>query len=367
MGAWQSTMENLVITPSFWDKRKVLLTGHTGFKGSWLSLWLKQLGAEVTGYALDPPTDPAIYYAASVDQSLDKSIHADIRDSITFTRTMQAAEPEIVIHMAAQPLVRDSYTDPVATYSSNVMGTVNMLEAVRSTPSVIAVLNITTDKCYDNNEWVWGYRENEPMGGHDPYSSSKACAELVSSAYRSSFLQDAGIALATARAGNVIGGGDWAKDRIVPDAMRAFIDKKSLLVRNSKATRPWQHVLEPLSGYLMLCQQLVARPDEYAEAWNFGPDDEDAQPVSSLVDIMVRDWGGSAQWQLDGGVHPHEAHYLKLDCSKAKSLLKWEPIWDLERALGETVQWYRAWHDGGDMHDFTLKQIENYQQEHMAR
>ena len=356
-----------MIDPLFWKDRKVFITGHTGFKGSWLSLWLKQLGAIVTGYALEAPTDPAIFNVASANQALCLSIHGDICDAGAFTKAMQDAKPEIVIHMAAQSLVRDSYTDPVRTYSTNVMGTVNMLEAVRNTSSVRAILNITTDKCYENNEWVWGYRENEPMGGHDPYSNSKGCAELVSAAYRKSFLQEAGIALATARAGNVIGGGDWAKDRIVPDAMSAFIDNKPLLVRNPLATRPWQHVLEPLSGYLLLCQKLIEKPQEYDQGWNFGPDDEDAQPVSRLADIMTKKWGEDAQWDLDEGFHPHEARDLKLDCSKAKTLLKWNPIWGLEQALNETVQWYKAWHNNEDMHTFTLKQIENYQLEHLSK
>lgn len=357
----------MVIDPSFWKGRRVFITGQTGFKGGWLSLWLKQLGAEVTGYALEPPTDPAIFHVATVAPALAQSIHGDIRDAVTFTNTMQEAEPEIVIHLAAQSLVRDSFSDPVGTYSTNVMGTVNMLEAVRNTPSVKAVLNITSDKCYENNERPWAYRENDPMGGHDPYSNSKGCAELVSAAYRRSFLQEAGVALATARAGNVIGGGDWAKDRIVPDAMRAFMENETLLVRNPMAIRPWQHVLEPLSGYLILCQQLINNPGDFSEGWNFGPDDEDAQPVSTLADIMARSWGDKAQWQLDSGAHPHEAQYLKLDCSKAKSILKWKPVWRLERALDETVQWYKAWHNQADMHKVTLRQIEVYQQEHMAR
>lgn len=356
-----------MIDISFWQNRKVFITGHTGFKGSWLSLWLQQLGAQVTGYSLEPPTTPSIFESAKVGAVIEKSITGNIRDAELFTSSMQQAKPEIIIHMAAQSLVRDSYTDPVDTYATNVMGTVNMLEAVRNTPSVKAVLNITTDKCYENKEWVWGYRENEPMGGHDPYSSSKACAELISSAYRNSFLDNAGIALATARAGNVIGGGDWAKDRIVPDAMRAFMDNESLLIRNPVATRPWQHVLEPLSGYLLLCQKLIEQPENFSEGWNFGPDDEGAQPVSILADTMVRCWGNDAQWIVDSNEHPHEARYLKLDCSKAKNLLKWKPIWCLERALDQTVQWYKAWHQNKDMYEFTMNQIKFYQEEHLVK
>ena len=352
-----------MIDPTFWKGRKVFITGNTGFKGSWISLWLGQLGAKVTGYALEAPTNPSIFQITEVDKALVDSIHGDMRDAAALTSAMREAEPEVVIHMAAQSLVRDSYTDPVGTYSTNVMGTVNLLEAVRKTPSVNAVLNITSDKCYENKEWIWGYRENEAMGGYDPYSSSKGCAELVTSAYRRSFLQDAGIALATARAGNVIGGGDWAKDRIVPDAISAFIENRPLIIRNPMATRPWQHVLEPLSGYLTLCQQLINHPEEYAEGWNFGPNDEDVQPVSSLADTMVKLWGDNAQWQLDDGAHPHEARYLKLDCTRAKTQLKWKPIWGLDHALDETVRWYKSWHNQDDMYGLTVRQIESYQQE----
>jgi len=355
-----------VIDSAFWKGRKVFITGHTGFKGSWLTLWLNQIGAEVVGYALEPPTDPSIFHEARVSRALSEHVNADICDTDTFKVAMQSAAPEIVIHMAAQSLVRDSYTDPVRTYATNVMGTVNLFEAVRQTSSVKAVLNITTDKCYENKEWVWGYRENEPMGGYDPYSSSKGCAELVSSAYRQSFLHDESVALATARAGNVIGGGDWANDRILPDAIRAFINGKLLMVRNPMAIRPWQHVLEPLSGYLMLCQQLIQQPKAFSQAWNFGPNDEDAKPVSFIADTMVRQWGQGVQWHLDKGAHPHEAHYLKLDCSKAKSELCWQPLWGLESALDATVRWYKAWHNNEDMHEFTLQQIQAYQRDSFA-
>lgn len=360
-------MESMVTEPSFWKDRKVFLTGHTGFKGSWLSLLLQQMGAKVTGYALEPPTQPAMFTEAKVEPALEQHILGDIRDLDKLTQAIERTQPTVVIHMAAQPLVRDSYSDPVGTYASNVMGTVHLLEAVRQTSSVKAVLNITTDKCYENNEWIWGYRENEPMGGRDPYSSSKGCAELVSAAYRQSFLQASGIALATARAGNVIGGGDWAKDRIVPDAMRAFIAKQPLQVRNPGAVRPWQHVLEPLVGYLQLCQQLVNAPEQFAEGWNFGPGEEDAQPVSYLADIMVNSWGEDAQWQQQGNIkQPHEAQYLKLDCSKAKTRLHWRPQWQLEQALQQSVAWYRAWYQGLDMKQFTLNQIADYQQNFQA-
>lgn len=356
-----------MIDPSFWKGRKVFLTGHTGFKGSWLTLWLHQMGAKVIGYALEPPTQPAIFTEARVESALERHIQGDILDLGKLSQAIQQAQPTIVIHMAAQSLVRDSYSDPVGTYASNVMGTVHLLEAVRHAPGVKAVLNITTDKCYENKEWIWGYRENEPMGGHDPYSSSKGCAELVSASYRHSFLQESGIALATARAGNVIGGGDWAKDRIVPDAMRAFIAEQPLQVRNPAAVRPWQHVLEPLSGYLQLCQQLLNKPEHFSEGWNFGPGEEDAKPVSHLADIMVKSWGEGAQWQQEGNKkQPHEAQYLKLDCTKAKTGLQWSPQWQLEQALQESVAWYKAWHQGMDMNQFTLKQMTDYQQKYQA-
>ncbi|MDF1644111.1 MAG: CDP-glucose 4,6-dehydratase [Pseudomonadales bacterium] len=356
-----------MIDPNFWLGRKIFLTGHTGFKGSWLSLWLNKLGADVTGYALAPATEQSIYNSAAVEQSLNHSVCADIRDLATLTKSMQEIEPEIVIHMAAQSLVRESYANPVETYGTNVMGTVNLFEAVRNTPSVRAVLNITTDKCYENIEKAEGYQENEPMGGHDPYSSSKGCAELISSAYRRSFFQQAGIALATARAGNVIGGGDWAADRIVPDAMRAFMDNKPLLIRNPMAVRPWQHVLEPLAGYLLLCQQLINQPHSFEESWNFGPTNEDTQDVSALANIMVKAWGDNARWQQDATEHPHEALVLKLDCSKAETSLNWAPVWNLKSALEKTVLWYKVWHKHGDTHQVTLDQIEAYQQEHISR
>lgn len=349
-----------MIDPTFWKNRKVLLTGHTGFKGSWLSLWLNQLGAIVTGYALEPPTDPAIFEIVNAEEALRLSVIGDIRDASAFTNAMQEAEPDVVIHLAAQSLVRNSYKDPVETYSTNVMGTVNMLEAVRNTPSVKAVLNVTTDKCYENNEWVWGYRENDPMGGHDPYSNSKGCAELVSASYRNSFLMDSGIGLATARAGNVIGGGDWAQDRIIPDAVRAFINNEPLMIRSPLATRPWQHVMEPLSGYLLICQKLFENPSQFAESWNLGPNDKDVQPVSVLADYLVNAWEQGARWQLDKQVQYHEAHDLKLDCSKAKILLNWQPIWGLEQTLSETVKWYKSWHEKADMNYVTLQQIDSF-------
>jgi CDP-glucose 4,6-dehydratase len=353
------------MNPTFWRGKKVFVTGHTGFKGSWLSLWLQQLGAEVTGYALQPSTNPNLFEIAQVAQGMT-SIIGDIRDGPMVANAMRQAAPDIVIHMAAQPLVRRSYADPVETYSTNVMGTVHLLEAVRQTPSVSAVVNVTTDKCYENKEWVWGYRENEPMGGFDPYSSSKGCAELITAAYRNSFFNalkhsEHKVALATARAGNVIGGGDWAEDRLIPDILRAIQNGQNVHIRNPHATRPWQHVLEPLSGYLALAERLSgAIGKEYAESWNFGPRDEDARPVQWIVEKLVSTWGNGAGWQLVGGVHPHEASYLKLDISKANARLDWVPKWPLHTALEHILAWHKAYLLGADMRNLTLKQISIY-------
>ena len=353
------------MTPSFWRGKRVFVTGHTGFKGSWLSLWLQQLGAQVTGYALQPPTHPSLFEVAQVAQGMI-SIIGDIRDGAMLTNAMRQAAPDIVIHMAAQPLVRRSYVDPVETYSTNVMGTIHLLEAVRQTPSVRAVVNVTTDKCYENKEWAWGYRENEPMGGFDPYSSSKGCAELVTAAYRNSFFNSAKhsehqVALATARAGNVIGGGDWAEDRLIPDILRAIQAGQPVNIRNPHATRPWQHVLESLSGYLALAEKLSSEAgQQYAESWNFGPRDEDARPVQWIVEQLTQQWGDGAAWHLDGGTHPHEAHYLKLDCSKARALLGWSPRWHLSQALQAIIAWHKAHHRSQDMRALCLQQINDY-------
>ena len=349
-----------MIDPLFWKDRKVFITGHTGFKGGWLSHWLKNLGAHVSGYALPPNVDQSFYTQTSVKHSLLCNTFSDIRHLENFKKSMQEAQPSIVIHLAAQPLVIDSYSNPIDTYSTNIMGVVNMFEAVRSCSSVKAVLNITTDKCYENKEQLEGYQETDPMGGHDPYSASKGCSELVTASYRKSFFNDSGVAIASARAGNVIGGGDWAKNRIIPDAMNAFANSEKLLIRNPNSIRPWQHVLEPLFGYLMLCQQLINNPKAFSGAWNFGPNQESTQPVSVLADIIVDSWGGNAEWRHDNGEHPHEANYLKLDCSKAKNILKWKPIWTLDQALVETVKWYKAFYNNENMSIFTLKQIEKY-------
>ncbi|MDI1246510.1 MAG: CDP-glucose 4,6-dehydratase [Rhodoferax sp.] len=348
------------MNPSFWRGKRVFLTGHTGFKGSWLSLWLHSLGAELHGLALVPPTNPNLFTEARVAQGMASSTIGDIRDLATVQQAMQACQPDIVIHMAAQPLVRLSYAEPVETYATNVMGTVHVLEAARHSPGVKAIVVVTTDKCYENKEWVWGYRENEPMGGHDPYSNSKGCTELVTRAYRSSFLQNHGIAVATARAGNVIGGGDWAADRLVPDILRAFEQNRPVVIRNPHATRPWQHVLEPLSGYLSLAEQLYTQGQAFAEGWNFGPKDDDARPVQWIVEHMVKIWGNGASWQQDGGSHPHEANYLKLDISKAKARLGWQPRWPLTCALEHISSWHQAWLAHTDMQQLCLSQIQHY-------
>lgn len=356
---------------SFFYGKKVFLTGHTGFKGSWLTLWLLKLGAEVHGYALEPPTEPSLFNLLGFNSPTPQlfSTIADIRDGATLSAAMQRIQPAIVIHMAAQPLVRDSYSIPVDTYAINVMGTVNLLEAVRHCPSVKAVVNVTTDKCYENKEWVWGYRENEPMGGFDPYSSSKGCSELVTAAYRNSFfstfnssstLQHRGAAVATARAGNVIGGGDWATDRLVPDIIRALLAKEPVRIRNPHAIRPWQHVLEPLSGYLSLAQHLYEQGAEFAEGWNFGPADEDAKPVEWIVQRLCEQWGGSANYKIDTGDHPHEAHYLKLDCSKARIRLGWQPRWNLETSLNAIVNWTKCYCKHTSIRDICIQQINQY-------
>jgi CDP-glucose 4,6-dehydratase len=339
----------------FWRGRRVLVTGHTGFKGGWLCLWLKALGADVTGYALAPATNPSLFEVARVGEGL-RSVIADIRDLPILKKTFAAAQPEIVIHMAAQPLVRASYANPVETYATNVLGTVNVLEAARTAPSVKAIVNVTSDKCYENREWVWGYRENESMGGHDPYSSSKGCAELVTSAYRRSF----GLPLASARAGNVIGGGDWSADRLVPDILKSLAADQPVEIRNPNAIRPWQHVLEPLRGYLMLAARVHGHSSEFAEGWNFGPRDEDCRPVSEIVATLVDAWGGKAAWGAQPGEHPHEAGYLKLDSSKARTRLGWSPRTSLAEGLAMTVAWHRAWLAGEDMNSLTLRQIEHH-------
>ena len=347
-----------MIDREFWQGKRVFLTGHTGFKGSWLSLWLASLGAEVKGYALNPPTQPSLFDEAKVGKVIDSQI-GDIRDQDTLYESMLEFNPDILIHMAAQPLVRYSYDAPIETYEVNVIGTAKVLEVARSCSDLKAIVNITTDKCYENDERSQGYKEDDPMGGHDPYSSSKGCAELVASAYRRSFLQEQGIGLASVRAGNVIGGGDWADDRLIPDILRSFEKSESVVIRNPKATRPWQHVLEPLSGYLILAEKLYKNQKEYAEGWNFGPNEQDVKPVEWILDKMRDKWPG-ANWKLDKNSNPYEANFLQLDISKAKSKLGWEPVWKLSHTLGKIVEWHKAWINKEDMRLICLKEIQEY-------
>jgi len=348
-----------MVDTTFWCGRRVLVTGHTGFKGSWLSLWLQSMQAEVFGLALPPPKNPSLFYQARVGEGMT-SVIGDIRDLDKVSAAMRRAQPEMVFHLAAQPLVRESYLNPVETYATNVMGTVHVLEAARQVGTVKAIVNVTTDKCYENRELLWGYREDEPLGGYDPYSSSKGCSELVTSAYRRSFMAEAGIALASARAGNVIGGGDWAQDRLIPDILTAFEKGAVVNIRNPHAIRPWQHVLEPLSGYLVLGQRLLQDGQPFAEAWNFGPAEEDARPVHWIADYLTNAWGDGAGWVQDEGVNPHEAHYLKLDSSKARARLGWRPRWSLPEALDKIVSWHRACRAEADLAAVCLHQINQY-------
>jgi CDP-glucose 4,6-dehydratase len=345
------------VDESFWRDRRVLVTGHTGFKGAWLSLWLQDMGAAVYGYSDRVPTDPSLYELARVAAGMRDERRADVRDAVAVADAIGAWTPEVVIHMAAQPLVRYSFVQPRETFDVNVMGTVNVLDAVRDVPGVHAVIVVTSDKCYENRGWEWGYREDEAMGGHDPYSSSKGAAELVVSAYRRSFFSDpAGPRVASARAGNVIGGGDWASERLMTDLVRAALTGETLLIRNPAAVRPWQHVLSPLSGYLTLAHALW-NSEAFADGWNFGPDEEDARPVSWIVERMRERWSGKPEWEADGGPHPHEAAYLKLDSSRARLRLGWRPLVPLETALHSIVDWYEAMSAGADMRDTTLTQL----------
>ncbi len=348
----------------FYRHKKVLVTGHTGFKGSWLCLLLYKLGADVYGYALEPPTQPSLFNEAKIAE-LVTSYRGDICDYSNLLKVMQEVQPEIVIHMAAQSLVRKSYKEPIETYNINVMGTVHLLEACRYVKSVKAVVNVTTDKCYENKEWHWGYRENEPMGGYDPYSNSKGCSELVTSSYRHSFFNPSnyakhGVAIATARAGNVIGGGDWAEDRLIPDFIRAISQVKEVKIRSPFAIRPWQYVLEPLSGYLLLAAKLFTNGMQYAEAWNFGPEDCDAKNVEWIIDALCKRWGKGASYSIDSNPQSHEANYLKLDCSKARAELGWMPKWDIQTTLNSIVEWSKAFLDGENMRRITENQINSY-------
>ena len=344
------------MTQGFWAGRRVFVTGHTGFKGGWLTLRLLDAGAEVHGFALAPPTKPNLFTVARLEEDLSGHTNADVRDLDSLRLALRQASPSVVFHLAAQPLVKESHRDPVSTYGINVMGTVNLLEAVRATPGIEAVVVVTTDKCYENKEWPWGYRESEQLGGRDPYSSSKACSELVTAAYRDSFLSQAGVLVATARAGNVIGGGDWAADRLLPDFFRSSEAGVPLEVRYPGATRPWQHVLEPIGGYMRLAEQLVLVGASLAKAWNFGPADDDGRPVSWLLDrLSLR--CPDASWTRAPEGHAHEAGYLKLDSSSARNELGWRPRWNLETALDKTVEWQAAWRSGDDMREMSLRQI----------
>jgi CDP-glucose 4,6-dehydratase len=354
----ESTLRN------FYKGKRVFMTGHTGFKGSWLSIILNWLGAEVHGYSLEPPTNPSLFDIAHLDRIVGSTI-GDVRDYELLVSSLAGFRPEIVIHMAAQPLVRESYRNPRETYEVNVMGTVNLFEASRSVSSIKAILNVTTDKCYENKEWLWGYRENETLGGFDPYSNSKACSELVTASFRNSFFNPNdynvhGIAIGSARAGNVIGGGDWAADRLIPDFIRAISEGKQVDIRNPYAVRPWQHVMEPLTGYLQLSMKLFKEGPAYAEGWNFGPDNDDARNVEWIVQKICALWGDNASYSIDNGQHPHEAGYLRLDCSKAKSRLGWFPRLRTDTSLELIVDWYKSYSRGMDMHKITLDQIEKF-------
>ncbi len=354
----------MVISPGFWRGKRVLVTGHTGFKGGWLALWLQSMGAEVSGYSLPPPTQPSFCVVTGLEDSI-ASVRGDVRNPADLKSMFTQSSPEIVFHLAAQSLVRPSYMDPVDTYSTNVMGTVNVLEAIRNCPDVRSVVIVTSDKCYENREWDRGYREGDAMGGYDPYSNSKGCAELVTSAFRNSFFNPDAyskhhVSLASGRAGNVIGGGDWAADRLLPDIIRAIVADQPVKIRNPGAIRPWQHVLEPLSGYLGLAQRLYEEGPRFTSGWNFGPADDDTSPVESIVSRITGLWGDGARWELDGGSHPHEARFLKLDCSKARSELGWQPRIRLDTALAWTVEWYKQWRAGKDMRTLSLNQISTY-------
>lgn len=350
----------MAVTPEFWRGRRVLLTGHTGFKGGWLALWLQHMGAQVQGYALPAPRGDSLWQAARLDQLIAGEL-ADIRDPQRLAAALHAQQPELILHLAAQPLVRESYRAPVDTWSTNVTGTLNLLEAVRQCDSVRAVVVVTTDKCYDNREWVWPYREQDPLGGHDPYSSSKAAVELLCASWRASYLKAQGVALATARAGNVIGGGDWSPERLLPDVLRQWQQQQPVTLRYPGATRPWQHVLEPLHGYLLLAQALLQHREGADSAWNFGPDAADVASVGTVVEQLAQLWPGEARWQLEAAAQPHEAGLLALDSAKARHLLAWKPTWSLSQALAQTVRWHQAWQAGEDMQRHTLTQIEDFQ------
>ena len=343
---------------NFYRGKRIFITGHTGFKGSWLSFWLSQWGAEVTGYALPSPTEPNLFTLAGIANRIH-SVIGDIRDLHALQKAFDESRPEIVIHLAAQPIVRESYKDPVTTYSTNVMGTVNLLECVRNSQSVRSFLNVTTDKVYRNNEWPWGYRETDRLDGEDPYANSKSCSELVTHSYKQSFFQDKNIAISTARAGNVIGGGDFSKDRIVPDCVRAAMKKEPIQVRNPNSIRPYQHVLEPLYAYLTICQAQYENP-ELAGAYNVGPDDTDCVRTGELAEMFCRAWGEGQTWETVEAGGPHEASLLKLDCAKIKAALEWRPRWNAQKAIEKTVEWTKTWQAGKDIAVTMEKQIKEF-------
>jgi CDP-glucose 4,6-dehydratase len=349
----------MLLNTNFWKDKKVFITGHSGFKGSWMCLWLESMGADIAGYSLEPSSSPSLFSESDVGRNINNTF-ADIRDLSTLTNAILSFKPEIVIHMAAQPLVRKSYEDPIETFSTNIMGTVNLLDVIRHMDGVKAVVNVTTDKCYENKEWLWAYRENEPMGGHDPYSSSKACSELVTRAFSKSYYSSSTTALASARAGNVVGGGDWSNDRLIPDILLAFQENRPVVIRNPKSTRPWQHVLEPIHGYLLLAEKLYNDGQQFSTAWNFGPKDEDSKSVEWILDEMVSRWGDGAKWVNDSNDNPHEASYLKLDISKASIGLGWEPKWGLHKTLSHIVSWHKDWLSGIPARELCIDQINEF-------
>lgn len=354
-----------MIDNNFWKNKKVFITGHTGFKGSWLCIWLHLLKAEITGYSLCPPTNPSMYNQCNIDKIVKTSIISDVTNYSMLNQSMLESQADVVVHMAAQTIVREGYENPCETYSTNVMGTVNVLESAKNCNSVKAVLIVTSDKCYENKEWFWGYRENDSLGGYDPYSSSKACAELVTSAYRNSFFHpddysQHGVAIASARAGNVIGGGDWAIDRLIPDCIRSLLGNEEIVIRNPHAVRPWQYVLEPLSGYLLLVQKLFEHGVEFGSAWNFGPNDKDTKPVEWIVKEICKKWGSGTCFKISKGKHPHEASYLKLDCSKTKAKLGWYPRWNIEKTIDSIVEWVQNYKQGNDLFKMCSRQIEDF-------
>lgn len=358
-------LESMIDT-TFWDGKRVFITGSTGFKGSWLSIWLNELGSKVYGYSLEPPTNPSIFALSDFEAHGIQTTIGNIQDTEKLTKALQESKAEILFHLAAQPIVRTSYEDPVGTYLDNVVGTAKVLEAARHCPSIRSIVCITTDKCYQNNEWHWGYRENDALGGFDPYSASKACAEIVCASYRQSFFNadkygiSHSVGLASARAGNVIGGGDWAKDRLIPDIIKAFSEHQKVVLRNPGSIRPWQHVLEPLHGYLSLAEKLYTDGASFSEAWNFGPDDNDARPVSWIVERLSSKWTNNPGFEVSAEPQPHEANYLKLDCSKARNVLGWHPIWDLETALKKIVEWVENFKNGKDVYSLCAGQIHEF-------